>query len=133
MKFEEIELPSNRKFGLLFAVVFALIAWRTAFKTHLAAVWIFSTLSLLTLIVTILKPDLLLPLNKLWMRIGWLLGKIVSPVVLGIIFFCLFTPLAIVMRLTGRDELLLKKVSKPSYWKERLPLGPEPVSFKEQF
>ena len=88
--------------------------------------------ALIFLLVTLVKSDALLPLNKLWMRFGLLLGMIVSPIVLGIIFFGLFTPIAILMRLSGRDELRLKFNQKASHWI----LRGEPIkseSFKHQF
>ena len=67
------------------------------------------------LIITITNADALLPLNKLWMKFGILLGMIISPIIMGIIFFVIFTPIAILMRLSGRDELRLrfKKKKKP--------------------
>ena len=84
------------------------------------------------LLVTLIKCDALLPLNKLWMRFGLLLGMIVSPIVLGVIFFGLFTPIAMLMRLSGRDELRLKFTQKTSHWISRgEPIKPE--SFKHQF
>ena len=67
-------------------------------------------------LVTLIKSDALLPLNKLWMRFGVLLGIIVSPIVLGIIFFGMFTPIAILIRFSGRDELHLKFTQKGSHW-----------------
>ena len=79
-----------------------------------------------------IKSDALLPLNKLWMYFGILLGMIVSPIVLGIVFFGLFTPIAMFMRLSGRDELRLKLTQKASHWISRS----EPIkseSFKHQF
>jgi len=93
---------------------------------------VFSVTALIFLLVTLLKSDVLLPLNKLWMRLGILLGMIVSPIVLGIIFFGLITPIAMLMRLSGRDELHLKFTQKTSHWISR----EEPVkseSFKYQF
>ena len=84
------------------------------------------------LLITLIKSDALLPLNKLWMRFGLLLGMIVSPIVLGVIFFGLFTPIAMLMRLSGRDELRLKFTQKASHWISR----GEPIkseSFKHQF
>jgi hypothetical protein len=67
------------------------------------------------------------------MKLGLLIGKVVSPIVLGSVFFFLFTPVGIVMRLAGRDELQLKLHGKTSCWKNRAPAGPEPTSFKNQF
>ena len=79
-------------------------------------------------------PKVLRPLNWLWFQLGLLLGKIVSPLVLGAIFFLMLTPVSLVTRLFGRDELRLKrKASQTSYWLDRAPPGPEPESFKNQF
>ena len=66
-------------------------------------------ITLIFFLITIINSNLLLPFNKTWMRFGFLLGKIISPIVLGIMFFCLFTPYGLVMKLFGRDILLLKK------------------------
>ena len=132
MKFSEIELPSNRKFGFFFTFVFAIAA---AYFYHTANVsWahVFTAAALIFLLITMIKSDVLLPLNKLWMRFGLLLGMIVSPIVLGVIFFGLFTPIAMLMRLSGRDELRLKYAQKASHWIAR----DEPIkseSFKRQF
>ncbi|MDC0146193.1 SxtJ family membrane protein [Amylibacter sp.] len=132
MKFSEIELPSNRKFGFFFTFVFAATA---AYFFHSASItwaYVFVTAALIFLLITLIKSDVLLPLNKLWMRFGLLLGMIVSPIVLGIIFFGLFTPIAILMRLSGRDELRLRFSHKVSHWITRS----EPIkseSFKHQF
>lgn len=78
-------------------------------------------------------PKLLTPLNRLWMAFGLLLGKIVSPLVLGLIFMVLITPVAVSTRLFGRDVLRMKKRNVSSYWLERDPAGPEPASFQRQF
>ena len=132
MKFSEIELPSNRKFGLFFTFVFAVVATYFYYSANVNWAYVFIAAALIFLLVTLIKSDVLLPLNKLWMRFGLLLGMIVSPIVLGIIFFGLFTPIAILMRLSGRDELRLKFTQKASHWISR----GEPIkseSFKHQF
>ena len=132
MKFSEIELPSNRKFGIFFTFVFALAAAYFYNSDIMTWAYLFSATSLIFLVITLVKDELLLPLNKLWMRFGLLLGIIVSPIVLGVIFFGLFTPIAMLMRLSGRDELKLKFSRKASHWISRS----EPIksgSFKNQF
>ena len=132
MKFSEIELPSNRKFGIFFTFVFAVAAAYFYNSDIMTWAYLFSATSLIFLVITLVKDELLLPLNKLWMRFGLLLGIIVSPIVLGIIFFGLFTPIATLMRLSGRDELKLKFSRKGSHWISRS----EPIksdSFKNQF
>ena len=132
MSFSEIELPSNRKFGFFFTFVFVVLGFYFYFSDNLTWAYLVSAASLAFLLVTLVKSDTLLPLNKVWMRFGLLLGMIVSPIVLGVIFFGLFTPIAIVMRLSGRDELRLKFAQKANHWILRA----EPIkseSFKNQF
>ena len=132
MKFSDIELPPNREFGFFFTFVFAVAAAYFFNSTNMIWAYIFAIASLIFLVVTVAKTDILLPLNKLWMRFGLLLGMIVSPIVLGVIFFGLFTPIAFFMRLSGRDELRLKLSKKASHWISRSdPLKSE--SFKQQF
>ena len=132
MKFSEIELPSNRKFGFFFTFVFALSAAYFFYSENITWAYAFVAASLIFLLITLIKSDALLSLNKLWMRFGFLLGMIVSPIVLGVIFFGLFTPIAVLMRLSGRDEMRLKFSRKASHWITRS----EPIkseSFKHQF
>ena len=132
MNFSEIELPSNRKFGFFFTFVFGLAAAYFYYAGNMGWAYAVVAAASMFLLLTLIKSDALLPLNKLWMRFGLLLGMIVSPIILGIIFFCLFTPIAMIMRLSGRDELRLKFTNKASYWISR----DEPIkseSFKNQF
>jgi len=132
MKLSDIELPSNKKFGLFFTLVFILSA--VFFYTKELVLWtyIMSLASVVFLFFSILKADLLLPLNKLWMRFGLLLAIIVRPIVLGAILFGLFTPIAFLMRLSGRDELMLKFRKKPSHWIVRKELI-KSENFRRQF
>lgn len=116
MKLPETELPSNKKFGNFFTVVFIIIASYFYFNKSLNLTFIFGVVAAVLILVTILKDDLLLPLNRLWMRFGLLIGMIISPIVLGLIFFTFFSPVAIFMRILGRDELHLKYKKKSSYW-----------------
>lgn len=134
MNFSKIELPSNRKFGFFFTFVFGIFA--VYFLTFKEMIWVFIIFvlaSLIFLIITLVKNEILLPLNKLWMKFGILLGMIVSPIIMGIIFFGLFTPIAILMKLINRDQLRLKlKYNKSNFWIVRS----EPInskSFKNQF
>ena len=132
MKLSEIELPSNRKFGFFFTFIFEVVAAYFYYSDNVTWAYVLCAAALAFLLVTLIKSDALLPLNKLWMRFGILLGMIVSPIVLGFIFFGLFTPIAMLMRLSGRDELRLKYAQKASHW---IPRG-EPIksgSFKHQF
>ena len=132
MNSSDIKLPSNKSFGFFFTFVFGLVA--LYFHTNDLMSWTFtmSLMSVIFLVITVLRAEILLPLNKLWMRFGLLLGLIVSPIILGIIFFGIFTPIALVMRLSGRDELRLKFDKKSTHWISRT----EPIkseSFKYQF
>ena len=132
MNFSEVKLPSNRKFVFFFTFVFVLAAAYFYSATNFSLAYIFSAASLIFLFLTLVKDDILLPLNKLWMRFGLILSIIVSPIVLGVIFFGLFMPIAFVMKLIGRDELRLKFKKKSSHWISRIePIRPE--SFKQQF
>ena len=119
MNLSSVELPSNRKFGFFLTVIFLAACSYFFFVGTVTTAGIFGSLAMLFLLVTIAKDDVLLPLNKLWMRIGLLLGMIVSPIVLGLIFFVLFTPIALIMRVIGRDELRLRLSEKESHWIER--------------
>ena len=109
MKLSDIELPSNSKFGFFFTFVFSAVAFYFFTSANLAWAYLFFTTALLLLLITLVNDKLLLPLNKLWMRFGLLLGMIISPIVLGVIFFGLITPYGLIMRLFGRDELRLYK------------------------
>ena len=132
IQFSEIELPSNRKFGFFFTFVFLMLAAYFYYSANVTCAYVFIVGALVFLLITLIKSDALLPLNKLWMRLGLLLGMIVNPIVLGIIFFGLFTAIAMLMRLSGRDELRLKLTQKASHWISR----GEPIkseSFKYQF
>ena len=132
MKFSEIKLPSNRKFGFFFTFVFATAAAYFYYYANIGWAYAFVAASSIFLLITLIKSDALLPLNKLWMRFGLLLSVIVSPIVLGIIFFGLFTPIAMLMRLGGRDELKLKFNQKASHWITRNEAITSD-SFKNQF
>ena len=130
MTSSDIALPDNRKFGLFFVAVF-LAAGAYAFSIGaLGYACLSGALAAVLLAVALAKPDLLLPLNELWMRLGLLLGAIVGPIVLGAVFFGLFTPLGLTMKLFGRDELRLKATPRRSLWKDA---DPAPCVFTRQF
>ena len=119
MKLSELQLPSNKSFGYFFASVFVLFSAYFFFKNSNQFFFIFLFLALTFLALSVFKSELLLPLNRLWMRFGLLLGMIVSPIVLGVIFFGLFAPVSLTMKLFGRDELRLKVSSRESFWKDK--------------
>jgi hypothetical protein len=129
---KRLPLPSNRSFGTLFVVVFGLFGTYSWWRGGAAYPWAFG-LSALTLAVTLAKPDWLAPANRAWMKLAELLNRVVSPVVLGVIFYGVFTPVAGAMRLAGRDAM--KRHFEPAartYWIERDP-PPDPAGLPNQF
>ena len=133
MIYDETKLPSDRSFGLFFSLIFGFFSlYLYAYSSSLIALF-FLFIAATVFFISILKSNLLHFFNKLWAYIGVLIGKIVSPIVLGSVFFFVFTPIALVMRLFKRDELFLKLEKVDSYWKNRTPVGPKPESFKDQF
>ena len=99
MKYTKVELPSNKKFGFFFTFVFLIAASYFFLSNGILTSYAFFALAVVLLLTTFTNEDALLPLNKLWMRFGQLIGMIISPIVLGIIFFALITPYSLVMRL----------------------------------
>ena len=129
----ESPLPSNRSFGTLFVVVFALVGGYGWWRGSSFHIW-WLALSGVTLVVTLVNPDLLAPLNRAWMKLAEILNKVVSPIVLGIMFYGVFTPTGIAMRVAGRDPLTRHFDAKThTYWKERTPPGPDPSGLPNQF
>jgi hypothetical protein len=127
------KLPTNRKFGWFFAAVFAAVATYAYWRGWSAVILVTLVAAILFAAATLLFPQSLAPLNRLWYGLGMLLGKIISPIVLGLIFFMLITPVSLVTRLFGRDELKMKKRNVESYWVDRSPPGPPSDSFKNQY
>ena len=126
---DDIKISSNRSFGIVFFVVFLLIALYPL--TYGGEIRIWSAMTSLTfLVLGLLNSKFLTPLNKLWFRFGIFLGKIISPVIMGIIFFLVVTPIGLIMRLLGKDVLNLKYSENKSYWIEKD--GPE-SKMKNQF
>lgn len=130
---EPLEGSSNRSFGLVFAVFFLVVALLPVLhgdSLRLWAVYISSAFGVIAFIV----PAVLSPFNRLWTVFGMMLHRIVSPVALGILFFCVVTPIALLMRLLGEDPLRLKlDKAASSYWIDRAPPGPDADSLKNQF
>ena len=112
-------MGSNRSFGVVFSVVFLIISFWPLFTEGTIRIWAIF-IAILFLLISYFKPDALYPLNKIWFKFGLLLGSIVSPIVMGIVFFIIVTPIGIIMRIIGKD-LLNKKInnSVKSYWIKR--------------
>jgi hypothetical protein len=128
-----VEGSSDRSFGLVMAAVLLLVALGPLRHGHTPRWWALAVAVVFAL-VAVAKPALLARLNRLWMKLGILLGKVVSPIALGILFYGVLTPLAMVIRLTGKDPLRLKlEPGADSYWILRKPPGPPPDSMTNQF
>ena len=110
-------IPSNRSFGLVFFIVFLIVALWPLKSGEDLRLWAL-TLSIIFLILGIFNSKLLTPLNKLWIKFGMFLGLIVSPIVMGIVFFSVVTPIGFFMRIMGKDLLKLKS-KKNTYWIDR--------------
>ena len=124
---------SDRSFGMLFAVFFFLLAARGLW--HGYSTWpVYIVMALALLLIGLFRPTLLAPLNKIWTKFGSILGKIVSPIVLGGLFFLVIAPAAFIFRALGKDLLNLRRdPSVMSYWLVRDPPGPTPESIDDQF
>ena len=121
---------SNKSFGLLFFVVFLIIGlWPLKNGENLNFYFIIA--SVIFLLLGIINSKILTPLNKLWMRLGILLGAIVSPIVMGVVYFGVITPIGLIMKLFGKDVLNLKiDTNKNTYWTLKKKI---PSKMKDQF
>ncbi|MDA9652580.1 SxtJ family membrane protein [bacterium] len=115
---DDIKISSNRSFGIVFFIVFILIAFYPLINQEEIRIWSF-LISLLFLILGIINSKILTPLNKIWFKFGIFLGKIISPIVMGLIFFLVVTPIAFLMRMLNKDLLNLKFSKNNSYWIEK--------------
>ena len=133
MQSNKPKLPSNKSFGITFAVVFALIGIFPVAISGAPIIWALGV-SVVFALVTLAWPSALSVPNRIWFEFGKLLHMIVSPVVMGGMFFVVIVPIGVFMRAFGKDFLSLKKDSKStSYWIDRKPPGPDAGSFKNQF
>ena len=126
---DDIKIGSNKSFGIVFFVVFLLITLYPLLNNESIRIWSL-VISIIFLILGILDSKILSPLNKIWFKFGIFLGKIISPIVMGIIFFLVVTPTGFIMRLLGKDVLNLKYSDHKSYWIEKT--GPK-SKMKHQF
>ncbi|MEA3195200.1 MAG: hypothetical protein QOD26_3533 [Betaproteobacteria bacterium] len=119
-------MPSDRKFGWTFAAIFLLIG-------AVSYPWMIPLAGVIA-IITLTRAEWLSPAKRAWMKLGEILNKVVSPIVMGAIFFLIFAPVGIVMRLAGRDALSMRlDKTLPTYWVRRDPPGPADDSFKEPY
>jgi len=125
--------PSNRNFGFVFSAFFLLLGL-APLRKHQPVRWWALGIAGAFLVATLLVPGLLAPLNRLWMKLGHLLGRITTPIVTGLLFYLVFTPAGFLARLLGKDPLRLRFDPKASsYWQERRPPGPPPEDMANQF
>ena len=115
MDHDEVKIGSNRSFGIIFSIAFLILSLVPLINGGNLRLWSL-IISIVFFILGIINSNLLKPLNKLWFKFGLFLGKIISPFVMGIIFFFVVTPIAILMRLLRKDLLNLKFNKNNSYW-----------------
>ena len=128
-EYNDIKISSNRSFGVVFFIVFLLIAFYPLLNNNEVRLWSL-IISGLFLILGILNSKILSPLNKIGFKFGLILGKIISPIIMGIIFFLVVTPIGFIMKLLGKDLINLKFNNEKSYWIEKS--GPK-SKMKNQF
>ena len=114
----KIKIGSNRSFGVVFFIVFFLISIYPLFKNGSVYYWSLF-LSLAFLILGLLNSKLLYPLNFIWFKFGILLGRVVSPIIMGVIFFLVVTPTSILLKIFGKDVLKLKYNNSKTYWLDK--------------
>ena len=112
---KKIKISSNRSFGIVFCAFFLIVSLYPLINEEPIRYWSL-IVSIIFLILGILNSNILSPLNKAWFKFGLFLGKIVSPIVMGIIFFAVVTPIALILKIMGKDLLNLKKSKINSYW-----------------
>ena len=130
---EITNLPSNTNFGFSFSALVVILAGILFLlgASHVAALLLL--IATILCVVTALAPTKLSLLNTIWMRFGLFLGKLFTPIMTGAIFFVLISPIAIVTRLFGRDELAIKRSHTKSYWKPPISVTDESNPFRNQF
>ena len=112
---DDVKISSNRSFGIVFFVVFLIISIFPLINEGNLRIWAL-IISIIFLILGLVNSNILTPLNKIWFRFGLILGKIVSPIVMSVIFFLVVTPIGILMRILKKDLLNLKINGNESYW-----------------
>ena len=118
MSNSNIKIGTNRSFGLVFFLFFLIVSLFPLFKDGNIRVWSL-VISVIFLILGMVNSKILNPLNKIWFKFGILLGKFISPIVMGVVFFVIVTPTSLIMRVLGKNLLNLKKGEKKTYWIER--------------
>jgi hypothetical protein len=130
---KKIILPTNKKFGIFFTFVFIVSSFYFFYLKNQYVAIILIFLSSYFFVITLFKLKQLSVLNIFWFKFGQVLGRIVSPIVLGIIYFLIITPVAIIIRIIGRDELSLKNNNRLTHWKKRENQDYKRKNFEDQF
>ena len=112
---DNIKISSNRSFGLIFFIFFLIVSIFPLFKDENIRIW-GVVVAIIFLILGLLNSSMLSPLNQIWFKFGILLGKFISPIIMGLVFFIVVTPTSFMMKAFGKDLLNLKKNNKKSYW-----------------
>ena len=112
---KEIKLPTNKNVGTVFFLVFLIISLFPLLKNENIRIWSI-IIALVFLVLGLLNSQILTPLNRIWLRFGILLGILVSPIIMSIVFFAVVTPISFMMKLFNKNLLTLKKDNKNSYW-----------------
>lgn len=133
MKLDTTILPSNKKFGTFFTLLFFAASCFMIYQTILDVAVLFACVSAVFGLITMLNASMLTPLNKFWMMLGLFLGRIISPLIVSFIFFFLITPVSMVSRIIGRDPLCISQKKSKSYWIDRANKKIDPKSFSDQF
>jgi len=115
---EKIKLPSNRNFGIVFSIVFLIIAIWPILNQNEIRIWSI-IISFIFLILGLINSKFLSPLNKVWFKFGLILGSLIAPIVMGIVFFLVVTPTGLIMKALGKDLLGLKRNKNNTYWLEK--------------
>ena len=115
---KKIKVSSNKSFGIVFFIFFIAVALYPLLNNEEYRLWAL-IISLVFLILGLVNSSILTPLNLIWFKFGMLLGRIVSPIVMALVFFVVVTPTGLIMKLFQKDLLKLKKKNKKSYWIER--------------
>jgi hypothetical protein len=130
---EHAKASSDRSFGFVFAAVFAFFTISPLLRGKPMRMWCLAV-SAVCLVAALVAPAVLHPLNLLWTRLGYLISKVTNPLITGLMFYLLFTPVAFLLRVFGSDLLRLKRDAQEStYWIPRVPPGPSPDTLRNQF
>ena len=130
---DEIKTPTDQSFGVVFTIVFLSLGIWMVWKGRSEA-WVLLVSAALLFVVALARPFILNPFNQAWMKFGLLLSCVVNPVILGVVFFLIISPMAILRKLLGKDSLRLKfDPNTNSYWISRNPPGPKTGSMSRQF